>query len=133
VANNLTVNGLRAKWSGKDLWKSDVGARGGGRLVARIMQEGVTFYFQYFVSGKGKEVKKSLPLGEYDEARKRGLSLTQARDRASKLAQLYRDGTTDLHAHFERQRVDEEQTGTTPTSSTGTRFIIPVLTPCNGS
>lgn len=109
MANNLTVNGLRGKWSGKDLWKSDGGARGGGRLVARIMQEGVTFYFQYFVPGKGKEVKKSLALGEYDETGKGGLSLTQARDRASKLAQLYRDGTTDLHAHFERQRADEEQ------------------------
>ena len=76
MANNLTVNGLRAKWGGKDLWRSDGGARGDGRLVARIMQEGVAFYFQYFVPGKGKELKKSLPLGEYDEAGRRGLSLT---------------------------------------------------------
>ena len=40
MANNLTVKGLRAKWGGKDIWRSDGGARGAGRLVARIMQDG---------------------------------------------------------------------------------------------
>jgi integrase len=109
MANNLTVTGLRAKWVGKDLWRSDGGARGGGRLVARIMQDGVAFYFQYFVPGYGREVKRSLPLGEYDETGKRGLSLAQARDRTANLARLYRDGVTDLHAHFERQRDSEER------------------------
>jgi integrase len=109
MANSLTVNGLRAKWSGKDRWRSDGGPRGGGRLVARIMKEGVAFYFQYFVPAQGKEVKRSLPLGEYDEMGKRGLSLPQARDRAANLARLYRDGVTDLHGHFERQRELEER------------------------
>jgi integrase len=109
MANNLTVNGLRAKWGGKDIWRSDGGARGAGRLVARIMQDGVAFYFQYFVPNLGKEVKRSFPLGEYDETGRRGLSLTHARDRATKLARLYRDGVTDLHAHFERQRESEER------------------------
>lgn len=107
MAHNLTVVGLRAKWGGKDLWRSDGGARGAGRLVARIMEDGVTFYFQYFVPGQGKEVKRSLPLGEYDETGKRGLSLSQARDRAAGLARLYRDGVTNLHTHFERQRESE--------------------------
>jgi integrase len=107
MANNLTVNGLRAKWDGKDVWRSDGGARGAGRLVARIMQDGVAFYFQYFVPNQDKEVKRSFPLGEYDETGRRGLSLTQARDRAAKLAQLYRDGVTDLHTHFERLRESE--------------------------
>jgi integrase len=109
MANNLTVNGLRTKWGGKDLWRSDGGARGAGRLVARIMQDGVAFYFQYFVPNQGKEVKRSFPLGEYDETGRRGLSLTQARDRTAKLARLYRDGVTDLHAHFERERESEER------------------------
>jgi integrase len=109
MANNLTVNGLRAKWGGKDIWRSDGGARGAGRLVARIMQDGVAFYFQYFVPNQGKEVKRSFPLGEYDETGRRGLSLTHARDRAAQLARLYRDGVTDLHAHFERQRESEER------------------------
>ena len=109
MANSLTVNCLRAKWSGKDLWRSDGGPRGGGRLVARIMKEGVAFYFQYFIPSQGKEVKRSLPLGEYDETGKRGLSLPQARDRAANLARLYRDGVTDLHGHFERQRESEER------------------------
>jgi uncharacterized protein YciW len=73
------------------------------------MQDGVAFYFQYFVPNQSKEVKRTFPLGEYDETARRGLSLTQARDRAAKLAQLYRDGVTDLHAHFERQRESEER------------------------
>lgn len=109
MANNLTVLGLRARWGGKDVWRSDGGARGAGRLVARIMEDGVTFYFQYFVPGQGKEVKRSLPLGEYDETGRRGLSLSQARDRAASLARLYRDGVTDLHGHFERQREAAER------------------------
>jgi hypothetical protein len=54
MVNNLTVDGLRAKWSGKDLWRSDGGARGSGRLVARIMQDGVAFCFQYFVPNRGQ-------------------------------------------------------------------------------
>jgi integrase len=73
------------------------------------MQDGVALYFQYFVPGQGKEVKRTLPLGEYDETGRRGLSLTHARDRAAKLGRLYRDGVTDLHAHFERQRESEER------------------------
>jgi hypothetical protein len=73
------------------------------------MKEGVAFYFQYFIPAQGKEVKRSLPLGEYDETGKRGLSLPQARDRAANLARLYRDGVTDLHGHFERQRESVER------------------------
>jgi integrase len=73
------------------------------------MQDGTAFYFLYFVPGQGKEVKRSFPLGEYDETGRRGLSLTHARDRAAQLARLYRDGVTDLHAHFERQRELEER------------------------
>jgi integrase len=81
-----------------------------GLLFSVALVGAVTFYFQYFVPGHGKELKKSLPLGEYDESGRRGLSLTQARDRAAKLTQLYRDGVTDLHAHFEHQRESEERT-----------------------
>lgn len=102
----LTANTLRTKWHGADRWISDGGARGAGRLVARITRDGPVFYYQYF-NGEGR--KRFYPLGDYDMDGKRGLTLSTARDRAAELSALYRGGTTDLHGHFERQREDEER------------------------
>jgi hypothetical protein len=77
-----------------------------GRLVARLRREGVTFVYQYF----GPErAKKLFLLGSYDPEGVRGLSLPVARDRAAVLTALYRTGVLDLHAHFERQRADQER------------------------
>lgn len=77
-----------------------------GRLVARLRREGVTFVYQYF----GPEgAKKLFLLGSYDPEGVRGLSLPVARDRAAELTALYRTGILDLHAHFERQRADQER------------------------
>src|SRR5208283_884960 len=101
----ITSNQLRAKWNGRDRWLSDGGARNMGRLVARLRREGVTFVYQYF----GPEgAKKLFLLGSYDPEGVRGLSLPVARDRAAELTALYRNGILDLHAHFERQRAQEE-------------------------
>jgi integrase len=102
----LTTNTLRAAWRGKDQWLSDGGARGGGRLVARLTRDGVALLFQYFAHD-GR--KRFLPLGPYDASGARGLSLPKARDRAAELSALYRAGTMDLHGHFERQRETEER------------------------
>jgi integrase len=102
----ITANQLRAKWNGRDRWLSDGGARNMGRLVARLRREGVTFVYQYF----GPEGSKKLfLLGSYDSEGVRGLSLPAARDRAAELTALYRSGVLDLHAHFERQRADQER------------------------
>jgi hypothetical protein len=101
----ITANQLRAKWNGRDRWLSDGGARNMGRLVARLRREGVTFVYQYF----GPEgAKKLFLLGSYDPEGVRGLSLPVARDRAAELTALYRCGVLDLHAHFARQRADQE-------------------------
>ena len=102
----ITANQLRTKWNGRDRWLSDGGARNMGRLVARLRREGVTFVYQYF----GPEgAKKLFLLGSYDPEGVRGLSLPVARDRAAELTALYRTGVLDLHAHFERQRADQER------------------------
>lgn len=100
----ITTSGLRSKWLGKDRWLGDQAPRGAGKLVARITPEAVLLYFQYFEKGR----KKLLALGEYDEGGRRGLSLSQARDRAGGLSKLFRSGTTDLHGHLERERTAEE-------------------------
>lgn len=103
----LTVTALRSRWPGFDRWISDGGARGGGRLLARVMRDGVHWYFLYFCNG----AKRRLALGPYDEKGDRGLSLLQARARASDLAALYRSGVTDLHEHLdlEREAADRAQ------------------------
>jgi hypothetical protein len=102
----ITANQLRAKWNGRDRWLSDGGARNMGRLVARLRREGVTFVYQYF----GPEgAKRLFLLGSYDPDGVRGLSLPVARDRAAELTALYRTGVLDLHAHFERQRAEQER------------------------
>lgn len=102
----ITTNALRTKWRGKDQWISDGGARGGGRLVARVTRDGVAMLFQYFAPD-GR--KRFLPLGPYHPEGTRGLSLPAARDRAADLSALYRSGTTDLHGHFDRERETEER------------------------
>lgn len=104
--SRLTTNTLRAHWHGADRWISDGGARGAGRLVARITRTGVDFYFQYFAED-GR--KRFLPLGPYDADGTRGLSLPAARDRAAELSALLRSGITDVHSHLERQRTEEDE------------------------
>jgi integrase len=104
--NLLTIAALRTTWRGKDKWISDGGARGVGRLIARITRDGADFYYQYFAEDGRRRL---LPLGPCDVQGLRGLSLPKARDRAAELSAIYRSGTTDLHAHFERQRLQEER------------------------
>jgi integrase len=116
--SQLTTNALRATWRGKDRWISDGGPRGSGRLVARVTRDGVAFLYQYFVPGSGRELKRFLPLGPFDANSARGLSLPKARDRAAELSALYRAGTTDLHAHFEREREAQERARRTAEEAT---------------
>jgi len=105
-ANAITAAALRGKWRGVDRWLSDGGSRGAGRLVAKIAQGGATFYYAYFDSA-GK--RRFLQIGPFDSGNKRGVTLQAARDRAGELAAMYRNGTQDLHLHFERQREAEER------------------------
>jgi hypothetical protein len=102
----ITTNGLKGKWRGKDRWLSDGGARNAGRLVARMRRDGISFLYQYFCPDCRK---RFFPLGPYDPDGTRGLTLPGARSRSAELATLLRNGIGDLHAHFERQRADEEK------------------------
>jgi len=69
------------------------------RVTARVMWDGVLLYLQYFFPDTGKLPR--VPLGPYDEAGTRGLSVVQARDRADRLAALYQRGAKELNAHLE--------------------------------
>jgi integrase len=106
-ANAISNTALSAKWQGKPGWLTDGGTRGAGRLVARLRgAEGWQFFFQYF---KAEDKRLYLPIGPYDSSGKRGVSLQAARDRAAALSTLYRNGTVNLHEHFERQHEAKER------------------------
>ena len=102
----LTVTALRRRCDGGDKWISDGAIRGCGALWARIGSARAAFYFRY-TDSVGK--KKAVALGPHDEAGARGLTLAQAREKASALSRLYRDGVRDLHEHLERQRAATER------------------------
>lgn len=101
----LTVKALKVHGGGADRWLSDGAVRGSGALWARISTSGIGFYFRYTHQGK----KKALPLGAFDASGAKGLTLEQAREKAGGVSKLYRDGITDLHGHFERERQAEER------------------------
>ena len=94
----LTPADLR--WSGTDCWKSDGGARGEGRLAARIQEHRVLLYFRYRADGQNKAV----PIGTFSATGNGGLTLKEARAKCRPLADLLRAGTTDLHAHLRREQ-----------------------------
>lgn len=102
---NLTDKTLRRKWSGTDEWLSDGGSRGAGRLVAKLTQSGITFYFQYYEG----ERRRFLPIGSYDPTGTRGSKLQSARDKAHEWSALYRSGVNDLHGHFEALEAEKSR------------------------
>ena len=99
----LTPADLR--WNGKDRWESDGGARGEGRLAARITDTRTLLYFRYRVDGQNR----ALPIGAFNPTGRAGLSLKEARAKCRPLAELLRAGVTDLHAHLRREQEARER------------------------
>jgi integrase len=98
----LTPADLR--WNGTDCWKSDGGARGEGRLAARIQEHRVLLYFRYRADGQNR----AIPIGTYSPTGNGGLKLADARAKCRPLADLLRAGVTDLHAHLRREQEARE-------------------------
>lgn len=99
----LTPADLR--WSGTDCWKSDGGARGEGRLAARITETRTLLYFRYRADGQNKAV----PIGTYTPTGNGGITLKDARAKCRPLADLLRAGVIDLHAHLRREQEARER------------------------
>lgn len=93
----LTTKQLQALKPGK--WISDGGARGAGTLVFRRTASGERLaYFRYTLPNQERD---TLPIGNYDEQGKAGLTLAKAREKAGELSKLYKeDGIKDLRNHF---------------------------------
>lgn len=98
----LTVKELRA--IKPNVWLSDGGGRGGGSLLFRRTGDGVIRTYFRHVQSDGK--RYALPIGQYDEAGRDGLTLAQARARAGELSKLYQSGVKNLRAHLEAEEAE---------------------------
>jgi len=115
----LTNKGLNALKAGK--WASEGGNRNEGTLRAKGSTNGARFYFRYRTSAGSYD---DLPLGSYDEAGKRGLTLVQARARAKRLRDRYTAGERDLRAVIDgeqREAVRERKAADAAAEAEATR------------
>lgn len=79
----------KAKQQGAEVWETEDGARGEGRLRLRAFPHGgVAYYYRYSVDGKQAQLRLA------DD------SLAEARAKAAEYAKLYREGHRDLHAYL---------------------------------
>ncbi|EIC23792.1 tyrosine-type recombinase/integrase [Thiorhodovibrio frisius] len=94
----VTVKALRTLKPG--VWLSDGGARGAGTLVFRKTGGVTRAYFRYTQSDGSRY---AFPLGHCDENGRDGLSLADARTKASELSKLYLSGIRDIRGYLENQ------------------------------
>ena len=79
----------------------DIERRGQGTLQIRISTAGRANFYYRHVTSEGK--RDDYPLGTYDTAGSKGLTLEDARDRYGELAAIYRSGTKDIRDHLQNQ------------------------------
>lgn len=100
----VTVKALRALKAG--VWLSDGGGRGGGSLVFRRTGDGVIrLYFRHIQSDGSRY---ALPIGQFDESGRDGMTLAQARSRAGEVSKLYQSGVKDIRAHLEAEEANRK-------------------------
>jgi len=87
----------KAKLLGTDVWITEPGARGEGRLRLRASPNGATAYFFRYSRG-GKQYQLRINEAELAEARAEG----------KRLSQLYSKGIHDLHQHAELEAKAEQ-------------------------
>lgn len=100
----LTVKELRTLKP--TVWLSDGGARGGGSLVFRRTGGGVIRAYFRHIQSDG--TRYALPIGQYDETGRDGLTLAQTRARAGELSKLYQGGVKDLRAYLEAEETERQ-------------------------
>jgi len=99
----LTIPEVEAITEGQ--WLSDGPAlsdRTGGSLVFRRKGGVIHAYLRYAIGRTSKVYR----IGHYDRRGQRGVSLAMARDEASRLAKLRREGATDLGEYFATQEAE---------------------------
>lgn len=99
IFTNKTVEAATkaAKLLGTDVWKTEDGARGEGRLRLRAFPHGgVAYYFRYSLDGKQLQLRIDKD------------SLTEARSKATEYAALYRSGHRDLHTYLAQVQAEDD-------------------------
>lgn len=99
----ITVRGLESLAAGE--WLSEAGNRNEGALRAKGGPHGARFYFRYRDSAGRYD---DLPLGRFDSRGRDGLTLAEARTRASELTRRYKSGVRDLRTALELERREGE-------------------------
>jgi len=97
----LTVREIEIMLEGS--WKSDgtAGTARMGSLVFRREKEAIHGYFRYAI---GRTSKVWL-IGLFDKTGKRGMTLSQMRDEAARLARLRQEGHSDLRVYFHEREL----------------------------
>lgn len=85
----------------KDIWLTEDAPRGQARLTLRASKGGSKHFYLRYTDSRGKQ--RFIPLGAYDSAGKKGLSLRMAGERAAPLKLLYQQGVKDLKEHLEQE------------------------------
>lgn len=99
IFTNKTIEAAvkAAKLLGTDVWKTEDGARGEGRLRLRAFPHGgVAYYYRYSLDGKQAQLRI-----DEDE-------LTKARGKADEYAALYRAGHRDLHTYLAQMQAEDD-------------------------
>lgn len=119
IARPITDKQLASRPQQRDLWFTDPGRRGAGRLTARITPAGERqFYFRY-TKGDGK--RDTLLLGPYSQRPVIGsLTVAQARARAAELSALIAPinadeqaiPNLDIRAHFAAIELKKQEEAT---------------------
>ena len=98
----ITEKALKAKPGSTHQWLYEVIIWGHGSLVARITPGGDRlFYFQY-IAAEGK--RYALPIGTYGTGENGSMSLADARERATELANLHKSGIRNIREHLEAEQ-----------------------------
>ena len=107
----LTVKELQAIKIGG--WATDGPAgpgKGSGVLAFRRVSSGALL--AYFRFTRSDSTRGAYPIGQMAERGRAGLSLTEARNKAGELAQLYLSGVKDIDTYFEeaeRKAIEAEE------------------------
>lgn len=105
----VTDRGMQANATGSNQWLASSLGRGAGAFLGRITASGERLFYFRYTDPSGN--RPFLPIGPYHPLGEGGgLTVADARRRASELSLLYQSGVRDLREHFEREREAEEFT-----------------------
>jgi integrase len=114
----ITTRDLSSLIKKKGKWMTESLEHGHGSIAFRCLANGIGVYYRYHDTGK----LVNLPIGRYDESGKAGISLKQARSKASELSALHAAGIKAIREHIavEEKKANEALRKATSKATAGT-------------